>query len=723
MGAENSIAAPSEVQCGACMTHNPSSATFCKGCGHALYEPCQGCAKPVLLTQKFCEGCGADLDKALRERHGLHEKSMSEAVALAKASEFERALDVLAQIVKVQDYRFKEAVENSKQAIEKIEGLSNRAKNLAEEAMASAKHEFEKGNQLAAVKLLESVPLKLLTEDAKADLRRAKNFINELQKLESELKVEIANKNWPDVGSLIDRLLDLLPKEQQYKQLGKQVSEKLVASAKRSLQGGDYATSLRLLHSVPGIGRTKEFDRLRDSVEDIQWLSQQFADEPFVSPLLGRLAVRYSKAVPDNPDAQKLVKQLAGQLKSGDRPDRSHLPRWKGRAKSWMGGKAAMLGIPSSVEVGDETLLLSRAGRFSVAIGLALQGLGLARNDGHFGPKKKGLLGGLGRRKSSACWGIDLGTESMKAVCIENGEEGPEIIGCFFQEYETPLCRASFEGDALGVIQPVVDDFLEENDIEGIPLWGNIAGSQLITRFVRLPPLKDKQARALLQQEVEQKIPLPIDELAVATWMQSSAGDNDGIHGRPAVITAARQAVIDERLELYEELGLTLSGLQADSNAIVNFVAFEFADELSMEDDDDGEEDETPSAEQSEKTPAIALLDCGAATTNLVIVSGETHWSWTGELGGEDLTTALARVTKLTHSEAEQLKRNPAAIEEPSRHYAAVEHRQDELRVRIETVLADALNQNKRFEISQSWCVGGGCLAHQWVRRVMIEPK
>ena len=56
-----------------------------------------------------------------------------------------------------------------------------------------------------------------------------------------------------------------------------------------------------------------------------------------------------------------------------------------------------------------------------------------------------------------------------------------------------------------------------------------------------------------------------------------------------------------------------------------------------------------PSEEQSEKTPAIAMLDCGAATTNLVIVSGETHWSWTGELGGEDLTTALARVTKLTH--------------------------------------------------------------------------
>ncbi len=78
MGAENSIAAPSAVQCGACTTSNLTNAAFCKGCGHALYEPCPGCSKQVLLIQKFCESCGADLAKALREKHAQNEEKMAE---------------------------------------------------------------------------------------------------------------------------------------------------------------------------------------------------------------------------------------------------------------------------------------------------------------------------------------------------------------------------------------------------------------------------------------------------------------------------------------------------------------------------------------------------------------------------------------------------------------------------------------------------------------------
>ena len=105
------------------------------------------------------------------------------------------------------------------------------------------------------------------------------------------------------------------------------------------------------------------------------------------------------------------------------------------------------------------------------------------------------------------------------------------------------------------------------------------------------------------------------------------------MNGRPAVITATRQTVIDERLELFRDVGLTLTGLQADNTALANFAAYEFADVLSPEQADD-DADILPMPD--EKTPAIAILDCGAATTNLIIISRETHWTWTGESAGED---------------------------------------------------------------------------------------
>ena len=515
MGVQNSVSAPSAVPCGACSTSNLVSAVFCKGCGHSLFEPCVGCTQPVLLTQKFCESCGADLVKALRSKHDDNEKKMVEAVAAAKASDFETAIGILKRIAAVEDYRFKDSADSARQAIAKIEGLRDRAIAMAQEAMAQAKQALANGNQFAVVKLLERVPRRLLSDEAHKDLQRAMAFTEELTARERELKAALAEKDWPRVGGLIDRLLDLMPKEKQYRQLGRQVSEKLIAAAKRSLTNANYAAASELVNSVPEIGRTKEFDKIRDSVEDVRWLSQQFDCEPYATPMLGRLALRFAKEVPDNQAAQSVVKKLAAKLKTDERAPRTHLPQWNGSTDCWMGGKAGMLSLPTSLDLGDQPLLRSRAGRFSVAIGLALQGLGEARTTEHFGPKK-GLLGGIGRRKKNACWGVDMGSASMKAICIEKGEDGLAVIDCFYQEYEAPLCRAKLQGDKLSVIEPVVAQFLEEHEVEGIPVWGNISDSHLITRFVRLPPLKDKHVMALLKLEVEQRVPVPMDELAVA---------------------------------------------------------------------------------------------------------------------------------------------------------------------------------------------------------------
>jgi Tfp pilus assembly PilM family ATPase len=441
--------------------------------------------------------------------------------------------------------------------------------------------------------------------------------------------------------------------------------------------------------------------------------------------MLGRLAVRFAKEVPEDPRAQSMVKQLAAKLKQGERAPRMHLPTWKGTTESWMGGHAGLLALPTSIDLGDHALMRTAAGRFSVAFGLALQGLGMGRVRDHLGPKQ-GLLRGLARRKKTLCWGIDLGAAALKAVCLEQRGDGVAVTACYHEEYESPVCRASFQGEKAAVIRPVVENFLAQHPIEDVPLWGNVSGSHLITRFVRLPNLKDKQAAMLLEQEIEQRIPMPIDELAVVRWMHDMRTEQEDRHGRPAVIIASRRRAIEERLEMFTELGLPLTGLQADNTALVNFVSHEFAEVFATgpEQPDQPAGDATVIPTPNDlysKTPAIAVLDCGAATANLVIVSSETHWMWTGESAGEDLTSALARVTKTTHAEAEQLKRNPASIESPARQYAPVERRQDETRLRFQTVLADALQQNQRFEILQSWCVGGGCLAHEWIRRLMTS--
>ena len=50
------------------------------------------------------------------------------------------------------------------------------------------------------------------------------------------------------------------------------------------------------------------------------------------------------------------------------------------------------------------------------------------------------------------------------------------------------------------------------------------------------------------------------------------------VHGRPALISAAKRSVVEERFQLLTDAGLKIAGFQGDPLAIVNFAAYEFGE-------------------------------------------------------------------------------------------------------------------------------------------------
>lgn len=707
---DNQVASMSVVKCGACNIDNPAETKFCSGCGQNLYEPCASCGEAVHLGQRFCGACGVDLDKNRAEAIERYDNAMIDAVNAARDYEFDRAVGILRPVSSLNDYRFKESSENALAAIEKIEALRARAMQQVEEALAKANAELRAGNQLAVVQILESIPCKMLDEDAKKILARAKSYTSEVSGLAAGLQDAIQAKDWPLVGGLVDQLLSHAPEEQQYQQLARQVAVKLSAAAKQLFASGKYSEAVERLAAVPTVGRNESFQEMQRKFDNVEWLSKQFASEPFVTPMLGRMAVRLSKEVSDDSTARDQVKQLATKLKRADRSRRNPYPDWTGSKESWIGGEANVLGGPTSIEVGEQKPVRGSIGRFHVAFGLALQGLGHGRVSENFAPKK-GLLKGIGWRKSKRVWGIDLGRSAIKAVCLEESDGGMIVVDSYFAELSEPTCRSGVDGTRVFEIQSqAIDAFVEGKDVGDIPVWVNVPASELVNRFVRLPPVSDKQANEMIKLEIEQRIPINVDDLSLVRWL----GDHSELHGRAAVISATKKAAVEQRMGLFKDAGIEVTGIQADSLATVNFVCHEFAETLTCDDDKD-------SSDPDQATPTLAFFDCGASATSLILVSPETHWIWTIENGGEDLTAALSRRTKTTHSEAEALKRNPAELVDPAKNYAAVEQRQDELRARMEKVLEDARSQNHRFEVIESWCMGGGTLAHQWIRRLMLE--
>lgn len=729
------------LQCGACQHANSGSAQFCASCGHSLYEACHTCNGPVTLTQKFCVSCGTDLTAWLAERIQDQDKRLGEAVAAAKVHEYERSLTILQRIGESKDFRFQKQADTARQAKTKIEQLRDRMLGETTSRIEQARSFFEAGDQARAVSLLSAVPERLLDDDSRQILKAGKMYLDQLGSLQNELQESLGAKDYVMASGLVGQLLELQADNPKYQTLAKQLGEKLLRRCEKLYARQDYAAASDTLANLPETARGEAYDQLQRQIETARWLADQFADEPYATNTLGRLAMRFAKEIPSSGQAAELVKDLKDAVKAKRNSRRDASPDWKVSPQSWVGGRVGTLGQIESLDLTALPEPIAGYGQYAVALGLAMQGVGRSRVDGNL-ITKKGMFAKIAMGKSKLAWGIDVGSSSVRAVQIqiEKGKERPVLLKCVSVDYSAPINRGgNVRGGGTQEIPAAIKTLLEQIDLTGATVWCNLPSFDTVARFCELPPVKDKDADRLVDLEVRGRIPIDKEDLALVTWRHGF--DKDSKTGRPLVMTAATKMAVQRRLDLLGTGGLTtIEGLVPEAIALANFAAFEFADLLSPEEFDDEEGDaeteegktkgkkdkkdkkeNTRSLTSAEKQPTIALMDVGAAKTTMVLVSPISIWYWTQETGGEDITSIVARETKLTHEKAEQAKRNLAAIESPNRVDFQIEQKQAALRMRLIKLLEEGKNTFGHMDVQQTWCVGQAHLQHGFLRRVLLK--
>mgnify|MGYP001815040230 FL=1 len=135
---QSSSQSSGSISCGSCGASNPAGGQFCAGCGHALYEPCAGCSKPVLLSQSFCGTCGCDLIAAVKQKLKSLETKIGDAIAAAKQLDFEKSSSLLKLVARETDFRFKEVVAQAKIAQQKIDSIASRESESASDRIDAA---------------------------------------------------------------------------------------------------------------------------------------------------------------------------------------------------------------------------------------------------------------------------------------------------------------------------------------------------------------------------------------------------------------------------------------------------------------------------------------------------------------------------------------------------------------------------------------------------------
>ena len=718
MSSPQEITQPTSYLCGNCNTENAANAKFCEGCGHHLTEPCSDCGTTVSLSQKFCGKCGANLVKANQQRYGGYEKKLIEAVKQTKLHEYEHALALIENLCQLNDYRFRTVAEQAATAASKIKKLRDQTSEDAARKISEARKALAEEDSAKVVSLLEQVPSALRDAEIERIFQRAKATVGETRALQDELRSGIADKNWLLVGGLLEQILALFPEESRYQELSRKVREKLVRNAKSSIAKGKFAAALESFHAIPSYASTEDLEKLVTSTSKASWCAEQVSNEPFATAILGRIALEHAKSAPSFQPAEQQVKDIAARIKSHQVTTRCPLPRWKPSNRSWLGGEFLLLGHPQMHALGKHEAFRLHPGQLSVALGLALQGLGHGRIKGQFGIKKKKLLGSR-RKKSNLCWGLDVGSASLKAVLLEETNGEITVLDTFVETLAIPTCRKTTESDSpTHQLLPALMKFAQEKNTNDISVWAGFPSSETATHFISIPSLKEKLTQQLIEKEISHKVPLSREDIEVVEWIGDAAPES--LRGRPVTLSIARKQYLQDYREMLTTAGIAVSGLQSNSLALLNFVTCEFT-ELAECDADNSDADHAVTSEEEED--AIAFLDCGASSTTLLIASRRDHWFLTLEKGSEAVNSLIARSAKVTSEKAEQLKRNPAELTDPAKQYATVERSFLESRARLEIALGEMLKKNEQLSITATWCLGGGSLTHQWMRLVTAQEE
>jgi len=225
--------------------------------------------------------------------------------------------------------------------------------------------------------------------------------------------------------------------------------------------------------------------------------------------------------------------------------------------------------------------------------------------------------------------GLDIGSSSIKAVALE-AKDKQVILKKFNITQVTPgVSLSSTIKQGLGVMG--ISD--EKINI-------SLTGQSVITRYVWLPLMSQKELISSLKFEAAKLIPFSIEEVNVDSYILKQDVSNNKML---VLIVAAKKEAILERIKLIQDSGFKVGVVDVDSLALINAFNFNYHS---------GAEKELPKA--------FALLNIGASVSNLnILEEGIPVFSRDIYIAGSNFSQKITDTSGIDLSAAEQAKIEP----------------------------------------------------------------
>jgi type IV pilus assembly protein PilM len=241
--------------------------------------------------------------------------------------------------------------------------------------------------------------------------------------------------------------------------------------------------------------------------------------------------------------------------------------------------------------------------------------------------------------------GLDIGSTAVRAAELTSGAT-PSVI----RAAQVPLAAGAVENGEVREPEIVTDalrQLWQQGGFKGRQVYLGVGNQRVVVREIALPYLPEKELRQSLGFQVQEFIPMSVDE-AVLDYDPIGEFEQEDRKMLRMLLVAAQRVMVDQIVGAVTAAKLEPLGLDLVPFALVRAVG---TPDVGMDLEDAGEE---------------AVIDIGSHVTNIVVhARGATRFVRILPSGGRDITVAIARAAGIEDDAAERLKRGLEVEDDP----------------------------------------------------------
>lgn len=740
------------TRCVRCQETNPQGRKFCGSCGGALYLPCASCKQVNAVDERFCAGCGANLAELFLKQWSRLHGTLISAWEACRQAKFDSATRHLEFPDAKEDPRLELFVNASQLLTRVVEQRRIATLQAVEIARSNAGLARENSNIPELVNALRSIPVALRDDAIERELRYAESALVELQTLRSQVSATLeavkskrAPLNAAELLIKVRRVMELDPADTSFAPLVEKLTglkqnddharrKAGVQQAKECLAQHDYINALRHIEGIPRAVWDEKLQDSHASLKELAWLESELRFQPFVSQRLLHFAKKLTALRGDDTRAVAWRDRLQQQLASGGataaadpKSDSARMMWTRAPEKTKLGPPIRPIHVPRTVTYLDaaaQSHAAAHMSEFTVAYGLALQGLGLGEIDLNLiSSLRKSTFGKLfGKSGSDLAWGLDVGACGIKVVCLAKTANGVNWVAADVFEHATPLIRIDTPDARTEMIQGTLAQVQEKHSLKTGEIGLSVAGHRSLGRFFLIPPVdaksknSSKRVKDLIRFEAEAQVPFPLDEVYwdAHVFGEASSGSETKAGPQSAALVAARVEDVKELLAAFEKSGVKPGFVQAECFALYNVLSRE-----ALNKPDANAADAAATSTKGKRPRSGAIIEVGCQSTSIVIGSNSHVWFRSFAFAGEEFTRRIVRGLKVTHAQADAIKHEPWKAKRVYTVAEALDEGLNDWSGEVSRTLMSYHNANPKHPVTHILLSGGGSQTLGVARRLI----